>query len=184
MRRFLILAVLSGLAGPAAAQAPPFLVPGHVIRIKMMDEAGAVVRGAEGVLQRVSPDSLTLRPLSGGPDQVFVASPQAAHLIRTGHRAYLVRGAVIGGFAGLLTGAIITMSKGRECADLDYLCPQREVPIVSRELLVAGIGATTGALIGLLRSHDVWTPWPAPPQARPVVSIGARGLELGLSLPF
>jgi hypothetical protein len=184
MRGFLIAGLMCGVTVPSLAQHPRRLLPGQKIRVRTMTDAGDLVRGAEGTILRVSKDSLTVRPLTGGAPEVFAPTAGSYHLVAPERRPYLVRGTLIGGFSGLIAAGLFTVGRGRECAEQADFCIQRTKPAINRGIALGVGGALAGIIIARFTTHDRWSSWPLGSTAAPTVSLGAPGLGLGLLVRF
>lgn len=149
-----------------------------------MNETGELVRGAEGTIVRVSADSLTVRPLTGGATQVFSRMAGSYHQVAPTRRPYLMRGALIGGFSGVIAAGLYTMGRGRECADQADFCVERSKPAVNRGVAFGLAGVVAGITIARFTTKDRWTSWPAGSTASPAISLGEQGLGLGVIVRF
>src|SRR5262249_6648075 len=123
--RNLLLSILLGIPAVGAAQTEPQLARGSRIRIRTLTETGALDRGFEGNLDRLSGDTLVLHPRWGGSAQIFLADPGRQLFVFTGRHSAVIRGGAIGGSIGLLTGSLIAAFVGQVCDSPDGLCSQR-----------------------------------------------------------
>jgi hypothetical protein len=179
-----MLALLGGLAERPAAQAPPLVARGSRVRVHLLTESGAFDRRVEGTIERVSRDTLRLRPKTGGPSQVFTVESGARLFVLTGHRSSLGRGAAIGGLLGVVAGGLVGVLAGKVCPGQEVLCINRRQIAITGGLVLAATGAATGLVIGALNPRDIWTPTGMFPAPRPDQARGTLGWSVGWSIAF
>jgi hypothetical protein len=182
MRWILALAALGTLAGTLAAQSLPPVALGGLVRLRPMTPAGFFDREVEGTIERLSGDTITLRPRAGGQSQVFAAVSRGELYVFAGRRPALARGAVLGATFGLLAGAIVGALAGEVCTGNDALCVNRRQVSLATESALMAVGTATGLVIGAFNPRDTWKRTRISPQARLGISMGAGGVGLGVSL--
>lgn len=183
MRAFLLLASLGSVA-PLAGQVAPPLVQGARVRVRTLRDTGLLDRGVEGTVERLSGDTLILRPRSGGSPRVFLAGEESQLFVFAGHRSRILRGVVIGGIAGLVGGGLVAAASGEVCEGTSSLCFDRKVVGFKAGLILGACGAVSGIVIGAFASHEAWTRSSRLPSLRPAVTLGNRGVGLGLAATF
>jgi len=184
LRAALLLASLGAVAPALSGQAVPPLAPGGRVRVRTLGETGLLDRGMEGTVERLSGDTLILRPKAGGSVQVFVAGEETQLFVFAGHRSRVARGAIIGGVAGLVAGGLVGAASGEVCEGPSSLCFDRQVVAWRAGLILGACGAVSGIIIGAFASHEAWARSARLPSVRPAVSVGARGMALGFSATF
>jgi hypothetical protein len=184
MRLLVLPILLGGMVPPLRAQAPAPLVQGVRIRVRTPQDSGVLDRGIEGTVQRLSGDTLVLRPKAGGASQTFLAGESAQLFVYDGHRSRLVRGAAIGGVLGLLTGGLVSAVRGESCYSESTLCVERRVDSFRTEVILGASGIAGGLIIGLFASHEVWARSSRLPSVRPAISVSAHGMGVGLRATF
>lgn len=187
MRRILVLAALAGTAHRLPAQAAPPrptppVEPGSRVQVRILTESGVLSRPVEGTVERISRDTLVLSPKGGGLSQAFPAAPGTVVSVYSGRRSSLFKGAIIGGFAGLVTGGLSAGFASR-CESGQMFCSTRREVTVRWALVLAGGGAAIGLLVGALTSHDTWARTSGS-SGWPFISMGNRGLDAGFSISF
>jgi hypothetical protein len=180
MRHLLALAVCFGTAcAPAHVVSTPAPAPAAGDRIRYADRSDTTefvvarfvaLDATKLVFQRYVADSGRTITRSVPTDSVAVLQ------VRVGRRGNAVRGALIGGLAGVGIG---------------FLCANEPEGWVTDEQCVVGytlIGAGTGLLIGALVRSDVWAPASLPtrvpghaPTAQPLVNAAPGGI--GVRIP-
>ena len=157
MRRILVLAVLCGSAAPLAGQADTLVSVGRRVRVRTMGESGELNRRIEGIVVRISPDTLVLR-LPGSQPLLAVATNQdTRYSMHTGRRSSLGKGAVIGAITGIVVGGAGFAIAGADCPVEQALCFHRRQTALAGGALIGALGAAVGLAIGAFTSHDVWT---------------------------
>ena len=74
----------------------------------------------------------------------------------------------------------------RRClgSDGEFLCFDRGTMAAAGAIVMGGIGAATGLIVGALSSHDVWKPAVSGPVLRPFAGRVAGRLIIGGSVSF
>ena len=175
MRDLLLAAGLTLMAAPGLpAQSRPVLGPGARVRILSTGEPGSLEQRTEGVVERMSGDTLFLSRKIGEPRGIFVGHPETELYVSAGRRSSAGKGAVIGGILGIVAGGFYGLVKGRACADNLSPCFRRDPASIVPGLVLGGIGIGTGLIIGVASSHEAWQSTPPP----------SAGIALGLSVAF
>lgn len=168
------LLLLPAVAPEAGAQSRT-IAPGETVRLFVRGEPEA----QSGTLLAASPAELRLRRPDGSV-WVFASSRVERAEVRVGSRGYTLRGALIGGAAGMVAGLIVGATSQEECDPGSAgFCTADEASVDWAGLWyfpVAGAGA--GGLIGALMRSDRWAPAIVPPSP----GMG-RALELRWTLP-
>jgi hypothetical protein len=149
-----------------------------------VNPAGLLERGFEGTIAGRSGDTLVLLPRLGGPARTFLPDSDSLLFVFAGNHSMLMRGALIGTMAGLVAGGVVGMVAGKVCNTSDPLCSTRRQVVGRAAFLLGGCGLATGLLIGVLASHEDWMHSQEYWAARPVISAGPHGMQLGLTVPF
>jgi hypothetical protein len=181
MRRILAVWAGLGVAAPLAAQAGHRVEIGSRVRLRVVGEASLRPWVAEGTVERIAGDTLTLRPSDGGPPRL-IAPDRETELFTLERRAAPVgRGAAVGGVVGLIAGGLAGAAVGKECIGDDGSCLHQRHVVWERALALTGAGVLIGAVIGA-RSRHVWAraAWSVTPTPSPE----GTGLGLGVSLHF
>ena len=184
MRPLLLLAALAASAADLSGQAAPPLVPGARVRIRTQGDTGELDRGMEGTVERLSGDTLILRPKTGGVPQVFLAGDTSQLFVYSGRHSHVARGAVIGGIAGLLAGGLVGAARGQVCEGNTSLCFDRRVVAFKAGVILGAVGTVGGLIIGTLSSHEAWARSARFPSVRPALTVGSRGMGLGVAATF
>jgi hypothetical protein len=158
MRRILVLAVLCGSAAPLAGQADTLVSVGRRVRVRTMGESGELNRRIEGIVVRMSPDTLVLRLPGSQPLHAVATDQDTQYSMHTGRRSSLGKGAVIGAITGIVVGGAGFAVAGADCPVEQALCFHRRQTALAGGALIGALGAAVGLAIGAFTSHDVWTP--------------------------
>jgi hypothetical protein len=157
MRRILVLAALCGSATPLAGQADTLVTLGRRVRVRTMGESGELNRRIEGIVVRMSPDTLVLRLPGSEPLQAVATNQDTQYSMHTGRRSSLAKGAVIGATTGIVVGGAGFAIAGADCPVEQALCYHRRQTALAGGALIGALGAAVGLVIGAFTSHDVWT---------------------------
>lgn len=181
MRWLLVLAALGGPALPLVAQSRSFVTVGSKVRLRIPAGDGTFLPRFDGTIERISGDTLTLRPKSGGGHRLYTPSNESQLLVVTAKRSAVARGATIGALTGILSAGFLVSLAPKECSGNSVLCFSRRHVAVRNAALLGGVGTVAGAIIGALNPQKTWTrAWM--PEAGP--AIGASGMGLGVSIAF
>jgi hypothetical protein len=181
MLRCTIAALILALLAPplALTQDAPTLVPGATVRAKTNGTGGNWIRGE---LVAMTTDTVFIRE-AGGDRTVALPTGTLTQLqvsrgigTRTGKGALLGLG--VGAGTGLLLG-VATSLEGCEgfCQDVE----PGQILVVA--VLLGGVGAGIGALIGSTSRGERWQRLEPSPKALRI-QPGAGGIQVGLSLKF
>jgi hypothetical protein len=122
-----------------------------------MGESGELNRRIEGVVVRMSPDTLVLRIPGSQPLQAVATNQDTQYSMHTGRRSSLGKGAVIGGITGIVVGGAGFAIAGADCPMEPALCFHRRQTALAGGALIGALGAAVGLAIGAFTSHDVWS---------------------------
>lgn len=183
MRRLLVLAALGGPALPLVAQSPPVVALGSKVRLHIPAGNGKFLPRFDGTVTRISGDTLTLRPKTGGGSRLHTPSSQGQLTMLTSQRDATVKGAVIGGLTGVLAGGLVATLGGQVCNGSSVLCYSRRHVALRNASVLGAAGIVIGAAIGALSPQKTWS--------RVWMTEASAGLpsepgrfRLGLSLAF
>lgn len=179
MRRILVLAVLCGSAAPLAGQADTLVGVGRRVRVRTMGESGELNRRIEGIVVRMSPDTLVLRLPGSQPLQAVATNQDTQYSMHTGRQSSLAKGAVIGAIAGIVVGGAGFAIAGADCPE-QALCFHRRQSALAGGALIGALGAAVGLAIGAFTSHDVWTR----AERRSALALIQNRSGIGLSIRF
>jgi hypothetical protein len=183
MRWLLVLAALGGPALPLVAQSRSFVTVGSKVRLRIPAGDGTFLPRFDGTIERISGDTLTLRPKTGGGHRLYTPSNENQLLVLTAKRSAVARGATIGALTGILAAGFLVSLAPKECSGNSVLCFSRRHVAVRNAALLGGVGIVAGAIIGAFSPLKTWTrAWM--PEAGPSPAVGAGGLGLGLSIAF
>jgi hypothetical protein len=151
----LLIAGWLGMASAARAQTEP-LAPGR--------EARLFVRGAadvlEGTLTSLSPEALEIVLLDGSTFTVPAGQIERAEVLA--NRRNTVRGAIVGGGAGLGAGVVLVVTKGADDAEaVSGGAPDDAFgdELQAWKLIVPAVaGAAVGAFVGYSLRTPRWAP--------------------------
>ena len=180
MRRILVLAVLCGSATPLAGQADSLVAVGRRVRVRTMGESGELNRRIEGVVVRMSPDTLVLRLPGFQPLHAVATNQDTEYSLHTGRRSSMGKGAVIGAITGIVVGGAGFAIAGADCPMDQALCFHRRQTALAGGALIGAVGAGVGLAIGALTSHDVWTR----AERRSAFAVYRTRSEIGLAITF
>lgn len=183
MRLLLVLAALSGPALPLSAQAQPVVTVGSKVRLRIPAGHGRFLPRFDGTVVRISGDTLTLRPKSGGGSRLYTPSHESQLLVVTAQRSAAGRGTVIGALTGVLAaGFVATLASACTGSDNGGVCFIRRNTALRNTIILGGGGAGIGAMIGALRPRRTWarTWMPRLESGAP----GAGGVRLEVSIAF
>jgi len=183
MRWLFVLAALGGPALPLVAQPQPTVTVGSQVRLRIPSGNGRFFPRFDGTVVAISGDTLTLRPKQGGGSRIYTPSNEDQLLVVTAQRSSVGRGAVIGTLTGVLTAGIVLTLRGPACTGSGVLCFIRRDTNLRNAIVLGGAGALIGAAIGALSPQKTWSRAWMPP-AEPVMTLGAGGLGVGVSVPF
>jgi hypothetical protein len=183
---FAILAFI-GSTHQLQAQRDSLVGPGDRVWVRARLLSGSLDRGVKGVVERVSADTLLVRPSAGGPLTPVWPSAGTQLLVFTGRKSSAGHGAGL----GILLGAGLGTGLGL------VLCREDSIVQGGRAGCAAGaglglgiIGLAAGLVIGGASSHEVWTPSTGLPSfyfpgtRRVLVSTSNRGLQLAMGISF
>ncbi len=168
-----LVSLLSFASGPPMhAQVRP-LAAGQTFKLFLQSQSDPV----EGTLSSVGSSEGTLSLKDGGTRALSPEDVARAEVLRTRRRT--LRGALIGGGAGLVIGALAVATSEDEC-DGESLCETASgtlngAVLVFTPLIGAGIGAIVGALI---KSEE------SVPALVPEASRDRSSLTLSWSVPI
>src|ERR1041384_3466981 len=112
MRRILAVWAGLGVVAPLSAQAGHRVEIGSRVRLRVVGEASPRPWVVEGTVERITGDTLTLRPSDGGPPRL-IAPDRETELFTLERRAAPVgRGAAVGGGVGLIAGGVAGAAGG------------------------------------------------------------------------
>lgn len=203
----LALPLVAPLVAPLAAQDSTTIAPPAPVMPPRIGEGDRLRIGigpkesVTGVLLGVQDGSMVVRPDDADtPLAVPLAAIQRLDVSR-GRRSWAAKGALVGGVVGASLGALVALGAGCFDCSLD----RGELVLVAAGT-AGGIGAVTGALVGLSTTSERWdrVPWGSSADGGAgsvggAGSIGARSmpgtrqralprpparLQLGLSIPF
>lgn len=183
MRWLFVLAALGGPALPLVAQPQPAVAVGSKVRLRIPAGNGRFLPRFDGTVVAVSGDTLTLRPKQGGGSRIYTPSNEDQLLVVTSQRSAVGRGAVIGTLTGVLAAGIVLTLQGPACTGSGVLCFIRRDTSLRNAIVLGGAGAMIGGVIGALSPQKTWTRAWMPP-VEPVLSMGAAGLGMGVSVAF
>ena len=180
MRRILVLAVLCGSATPLAGQADTLVTVGRRVRVRTMGESGELNQRIEGIVVRMSPDTLVLRLPGSQPLHPVETNQDTQYSMHTGRRSSLGKGAVIGAITGIVVGGAGFAIAGADCPVDQSLCFHRRQTALAGGALIGALGAALGLAIGAFTSHDVWTR----AQRRSTLAVIQNRSGIGLLIRF
>ena len=157
MGRILVVAVLGGWATPLAGQADTLVTVGRRVRVRTMGEAGELNRRIEGIVVRMSPDTLVLQLPGSQPLEAVATNQDTQYSMHTGRKSSLGKGMVIGATTGIVVGGAGFAIAGADCPVEQALCYHRRQTALAGGALIGALGAAVGLVIGAFTSHDVWT---------------------------
>lgn len=162
MKRLLLLLFVAAV--PAAAQTAT-VAAGDKVRVTAASASGRF----KATVLEVRPDALVVRIGEGAPQRIDLSGVQRLEVAR-GRRGHVLQGALIGflpGFAfGAYAGNVLGCDdQGPDCTDVGAA--------VAGGLMVGGITAVAGGLVGLAVRSDRW---------EKVALAGGRGPKIGAAV--
>lgn len=121
-----------------------------------MAESGELSRRIEGIVVRMSLDTLVLRLPGSQPLHAVATNQDTEYSMHTGRRSSMAKGGVIGAITGIVVGGAGFAIAGADCPD-QALCFHRRQTALAGGALIGALGAGVGLAIGAFTSHDVWT---------------------------
>lgn len=185
MRSVLAILALISSTDQLHAQRDSLVGPGDRVWVRTRLISGALDRGVKGTVERVSADTLLVRPSLGGPLIRVWPAEGTQLLVFTGRKSSRGQGAglgiLLGGGVGTGLGLIV-------CRPDSIVEGGRAACAAGVGLGLGIIGLVAGLFIGGASSHEVWTPstgFPTfyfPRVGRLVVSPVSRGVNLALGI--
>lgn len=167
-------------AGVARAQSIPELRPGARVRLVA---AAFSRRPLVGTVSRLDATAVELQTADRNQPTLVPRDAITRVEISVGRRSRS-RGALIGGSLGAAIGVIAVLATpGEPCEPNLFGCPPFGITKGMASVLIGGIGAASGALIGSLIPPG--ERWKAPAAGRlSIAPAGARGVQAALSFRF
>lgn len=182
MRNLILVLGLCLFTTPAQPQAAPTLV-GQRVWVRSPDGAGRLDAGFKGTVEGVTGDSLSVRLAGGGPAVSIGLGTQTQIYVFSGRRSSAGRGAAIGAGIGALGGVVMGIGAAG-CSEGEFCIVPGGAVVATGALVVGGIGAGIGLIVGAMSHHDTWVRVGSSQTVRPVITPNAYGIGLGLRLSF
>jgi hypothetical protein len=171
-------ALLLVLAQIVAAQTPQ-MTAGSRVRVHVVDRQPPVIAG---VLLSATPDSLRLLSAHGRDTIAFASSSVARLDLHEGSRAHTGKGALVGAGVGVGLALVVGIAaSGQDCSGSGFCTEPRPEDIGLGMLLLGGVGAGVGALVGAAFHTDRWVR-ASPPWLVMRVNPAGRSLGTGLKV--
>jgi hypothetical protein len=157
MKWILTVSLALGTVPSLAGQIVPPIALGMRIKVRTATTDGTRSPPIDGILERLSRDSVILRPHGGGELQAVSTNQDTRYFIHTGRKSSLIRGTIIGTLVGVITGgSVYAIAGGRSCPEGRTECSLQERHVVKGTSIFILVGAITGFTIGAFSAHDIW----------------------------